>query len=46
MPRKAADKPALAEWERQKEVILSLITQCSWSDVIDKMEKEHNFVAR
>jgi hypothetical protein len=46
MPRKAADKPPLAEWKRHKEVILSLIAQYSWSDVIDKMEKEHNFIAR
>jgi hypothetical protein len=44
MPR-PTNKPAAAEWERLKDVILSLTTNNSWRDVAETMEKVHNFVA-
>jgi hypothetical protein len=44
MPR-PTNKPPAAEWERLKEVILSLAVKHSWRDVVEKMEREHNFVA-
>jgi hypothetical protein len=44
MPR-PTNKPPAAEWERLKEVILSLAVKHSWRDVAEKMEREHNFVA-
>jgi hypothetical protein len=44
MPR-PTNKPPPAEWERLKDVILSLTANNSWRDVAETMEKEHNFVA-
>ena len=46
MPRKAHGRPPLPEWERQKDVILSFVSQYPWPVVIERMRKEHNFSAR
>ncbi|KAH5756675.1 hypothetical protein HBI37_058330 [Parastagonospora nodorum] len=45
MPRKAHGRPPLPEWERQKDVILKLVSQYPWPVVIERMRKEHNFSA-
>ncbi|KAH4943397.1 hypothetical protein HBI64_044610 [Parastagonospora nodorum] len=45
MPRKAHGRPPLPEWERQKDVILNLVSQYPWPVVIERMRKEHNFSA-
>jgi hypothetical protein len=44
MVSKTCEKPM--DWDRQKKVILPLMAVYPWSVVIEKMEKEHNFVAR